>query len=510
MTTAQRSPDRSPEQPAVASVRATNDLRGHLQVFQAEGGIGAIPLRSLMQRPLQVFEPATSLRDVLVALNGAGADAGLVAQQLNQPLGIASFRELVEAITVQHASLDDPVISCMIGAPVSLPADASAHRAKILLTRSRSRHLLALEQDGRVAGLLSQAEIPGYREGGADLLADRIQAARTTDDLVCVARDVRRRGAELFAAGMGVEALCHWTSGLNDLLSLRVIELVADTFDLPAIPWCWLVFGSEGRLEQTFTTDQDNGLVFLPGDGRETDCLRQLFLPFAATVNQALDRCGFDLCRGKIMAGNAQWCLSLEEWQEKFRQWIEIPEPDAVLNSTIFFDFRPLYGQDELADRLRQWLLPLPERHPRFLHCLAQQALGCTPACGLFGRFRYDGGREHPHTIDLKLHGIRPFVDAARIWALRYQVWATSTADRLRSVTVPLHRSVADTAAAVASFDLVQRIRIQQQLSCTQDDLANWVDPRQLHELQKLSLKEAFAQAKLLQTRLREDFTGQL
>lgn len=485
---------------------AVNELSGHFHSLHEETGIGAIPLRSLSRRQPLIFDPESRIRDTLVALNKAGADAGLVARQANIPLGIVTLRNLVDAVTVQEGSLDDPIISFMTAAPISLPADAPAHRAKVLMTRSRFSHLLLTEPDGGFYRLLSQSELPGHREGGADELAELINGAKDLEAMAFAANEVRKRGAGLFVGGMGVEALCQWMSGLNDLISLQIIELTADQFDLPPVPWCWMVFGSEGRLEQTFSTDQDNGLMFQPDNEEEAESTRQAFLPFASAVNRALDRCGFDLCKGKIMAGNPQWCLSFTEWRDKFSQWLETPEPEAILHSTIFFDFRPLYGQDELVDKLRSWLLPLPSRHPRFLHSLSAQALGCAPALGFMGRFVYDGGREFPHTIDLKAHGVRPFVDAARIWGLKYQAWATNTADRLRAVAADLKRPVSDTAAAVEAFDLVQRIRMHQQLAGKGPEGANRIDPRQLNDLQRLSIKEALNQGKILQLRLRQEF----
>jgi len=483
-----------------------NDLSSHFRSLHSESGIGEIPLRSLSRRKSLIFDPESTLRDTLIALNQAGIDAGLVAQNMDIPLGIVTLRNLLDAITLQGGSLDDPVIAFMTAAPISLPVDASVHRAKVLMTRSRLNHLLLTEASGRFYTLISQSDIPGYREGGADELTDEINAAQDIDAMAAAANKVRKRGVELFASGMGIEALCQWMSGLNDLIGMQVIELIADKFDLPPVSWCWMVFGSEGRLEQTFSTDQDNGLIFQPDKEEDAEITRQAFLPFALAVNEALDRCGFDLCKGNIMASNQAWCLSAKEWQEEFSYWMKTPDPKAILHSTIFFDFRPLYGQDELVDELRSWLLPQPAQNPRFLYNLSEQALSCSLPLGFIGRFVYDGGKEFPHTIDLKMHGSRPFVDAARIWGLKHQAWATNTADRLRSVAADMRRSVSATAATVEAFDLIQRIRIHQQLSSKEPEKANRVDPKQLNDLQKLMLKEAFNQGKLLQLRLKQEF----
>jgi CBS domain-containing protein len=305
---------------------------------------------------------------------------------------------------------------------------------------------------------------------------------------------------------MGMASVGRWISALNDIIAIRVIELIEDEFDLPAIPWCWLVFGSEGRLEQTLSTDQDNGIIFLPGEEKATEDLREAFIPFAKKVNLALDACGFPLCRGDIMAGNRAWCLSLAEWQMKFSTWMEAPEPEALLNSTVFFDFRPLYGSYHLADDLRQWLIPRPPAHPRFLRALAVEALTCPPPLGWANRFVYDGGKEHPHTMDLKLHGSRPFVDVARIWSLAQGVWATNTGDRLSAVSRARDWRPQETAAELEAFYLVQRFRMQQQIMTEDPRAANRLNPSSLNTLNRLMLKEALKQAKKIQLRLKLEF----
>ena len=471
-----------------------------------EQRVGESALRRLVRRDLLIVRPDTSIRDTLFSLNQADVQAGVVAENPDAPLGIVTLHDLVEAITLKKAALTDPTFTFMTAAPVTLPIDASIHRARVTMTRGRLRHLVLLEPDGRLCNLLLPEDLPGFREGGAEELVERIDLADNVDSLADATKAVRARAHELFVNGMAIEPLCKWMSGLNDLISIRVIELVADEFDLPPVPWCWMVFGSEGRLEQTFASDQDNGLIFVPDNEADTDSVRNAMLPFAQAVNRALDICGFMLCPGDIMAGNPVWCLSVQEWRRRFSRWMDQPDPEALLNASIFFDFRPLYGQDDLADDLHQWLLPQPSRCPRFLRGMAEQALGCTPSLGWFGNFSYDGGHLYPHTIDLKMRGSRPFVDAARIWALQHGVWTTNTVERLRAVGAAMSRPSSDTAASIEAFDFIQRLRIQRHLDGGEYDEVNRVNPSELTAPQRMMLKEAFKQAKLLQLRLSQEF----
>ena len=104
------------------------------------------------------------------------------------------------------------------------------------------------------------------------------------------------------------------------------------------------------------------------------------------------------------------------------------------------------------------------------------------------------------------LHGARLFVDAARIWGLLHGVWFTNTADRLRAAGARMQTPPAETAAEVEAFHLIQRFRIHQQLSTSEPERGNCIDPRDLNELHRLMLKEAFKQAKKIQLRLKQKF----
>jgi CBS domain-containing protein len=253
-----------------------------------------------------------------------------------------------------------------------------------------------------------------------------------------------------------------------------VIELAAQRHGVQGT-WCWLALGSEGRMEQTLVTDQDNALIF--GDAEKPRLLR-----LADEVNRDLDACGFPLCKGDIMARNPRWCLSVQEWRAVFDDWIRNNDPQALLHASIFFDFRSLFGDARLAGALRESVLAQTRANRSFCRAMAQTALQTRPPLGLLSDF---SSRE----LDLKLLGARPFVDAARVLALALGSAETGTAPRLRAA--------GETVAADA-FHFVQTLRLR--------SAANRIDVETLSSIDRRVLKEAFRQARLLQERLRLDY----
>jgi hypothetical protein len=157
-------------------------------------------------------------------------------------------------------------------------------------------------------------------------------------------------------------------------------------------------------------------LVFSASDDGEARQLRELFLPFARAVNEGLAECGFPLCDGGVMAGNPRWCLSRAEWIESFSGWVRTPEPEALLNAAIFFDFRPLHGDAGLAADLRRAVSDLTRGNEIFLRMMTVNALAASPPLGRLRDFAI--APEAGGSIDLKKFGSRIFVDAARILAL--------------------------------------------------------------------------------------------
>jgi CBS domain-containing protein len=288
--------------------------------------------------------------------------------------------------------------------------------------------------------------------------------------------------------------------------------LLEPGFDLAGLDWCWLSVGSEGRREQTVATDQDNAILFR-GAAEESAAARGRLVPFARAVNDALAELGFPLCTGGIMAGNPEHCLSVEEWRSRFALWVREPTPEALLQANIFFDFRSLHGNHALAEELRAWLVGVTPESRLFQRLLVANALQAEPPLGRIRTFRTDDG-EFAGTIDLKTHGTRIFVDAARAFALSLGIADTNTSQRLRLAGRRLNIDERETDSIVEAYHFLQLLRLRAQrgeLDAERGEAgdrpraaANRLDPYALNDLDRRMLKEAFRQARILQQRLEQ------
>ena len=473
----------------------------------------ASPLSNIIRRKPVTCSPQTSIREVLQRMHEFRVGSMVAVDDAGRPVGILTLPDVLERIALPQIDLDQPVIGIMTRQLKALTPDVPAYEAAMEMARAGFRHVLVTEADGKLRGILSERDLFSLQRVGLRQISAALHHAENLEALVALSRDIREFTHNMLAQGTAAEQLTMIISTLNDLLANRLIELECAASGIKGTPLqdnlCWLVMGSGGRYEQTLNTDQDNALLFSVPPGMTTDQVRARLLPVALNVNQALARCGFPLCRGNIMASNPRWCLSLDEWKQVFHTWVDQGTPEALMHASIFFDFRALYGAQQLAEDLRRWVVQLARSNERFLHQMAANALRNRPPLGVVRDFAL--GRQN--TLDLKVNGITPFVDAARIFSLATGGTHTNTIQRLRQSAPGLNIPGSEVEAWINAFLYIQMLRLRhhyEAIAHQQDaephPMDNLIDPTQLNELDRRILKEAFRQARKVQAKLTVDY----
>ena len=464
----------------------------------------ASPIKNLLRRAPITVTPDTPIGEVLALMKRERIGSVVIVDKQHEAntVGIFTERDVLDRVALPQINQTLPISNVMTASPFSLPAHAPLFDAAKAMATHRFRHVIVTE-DGALCGVVSERDLFAEQRLSLGQVAKSIERAMNVAALASAATDVRQMAHTLVVQGVGAQQLTQFVTTMNDAIVERSLHLARDVAAPPNVPWCWLGLGSEGRMEQTLSTDQDNALLFSMTDSTlKIDDTRRQLLEYATVVNTILDNVGFPLCRGDIMAKNPRWCLSEIEWRDTFADWMRVVSPDALLNAAIFFDFRALAGEATLAEDLRSWLNQLITSHPLLLRQLAVNALQTKPPLGLIRDFA-DTDDDYPGTIDLKKFAARPFIDAARIFALSFGLTATNTADRLRQAA-PLMRLTEDEVGAyIDAFHFVQLLRLRNLFG---QDNPNRVSLDALNELDRRILKEALRQARKLQARLEMDF----
>lgn len=507
--------DRSREFRHYATARLSNlveqSRRGVQNMYagrMAGPGAMAQPLQSLLGRGTVTATPGTPIRAVLQQMHDLRIGSVVIVDEDNRPIGIFTERDVLDRVALEGMDLAQPIERVMTREPECLPATAALFEAAQLMARKRFRHVLVVE-DGALAGIVSERDLFALQRLSPGEIGKAIHCADSVAALAHAAGEVRKLAGGMLAQGVAAEQLTQFVSTLNDAVVERAIALGSASVGGVDARWCWLGLGSEGRMEQTLATDQDNAIIFAPHTaGQSPAAIRPGLLHLAQEVNAILDQCGFPLCKGDIMARNPRWCLAESEWRTLFTDWMRSSSPEALLNAAIFFDFRPLAGEFTLAAGLRTWLNDQAPRQAGFLRQMAVNALQARPPLGLLRDFVPDDS-EYPGSIDLKRYGARPFIDAARIFALAHGVSATNTAERLRVAGPRMRMSAEEVVSAIDGFHFIQMLRLRSS-DPAQDEPTplppNRIDPERLSALDRRILKEALRQARKLQSRLELDY----
>jgi CBS domain-containing protein len=446
------------------------------------------------------------VRAVVAQMSANDVDAATIINDDNVPIGIFTMRDLLRKILVPGVDLNVPIETVMTESPQTLPVSALGYEAALLLAEAGFHHVVLVDK-GKLAGIVTERDLFNLQRVSLSQLNAEIHAANTLDKLKRCSSDMNQLAESMLIQGVTADHITQIISTLNDQIITRTLDLELAKEDLKDLKVAWIALGSQGRYEQTFYTDQDNGIIFEVPDGQDAELVRSRLLPIAQRVNQALNTVGFPLCKGNIMAGNPECCLSYREWQVRFNTWIQEPTPTSLLNATIFFDFRHLYGDTSISDRLRAWLAEAALGQKRFFHLLAENAKQRTPPLGFFRDFIVDDDKDYPGTIDIKL-SVTLFVDGARAFALASGVTRGNTRERLIAAGDLRKWPQSEVNAWADAFSFLQSLRIRHQFELIQNGSKshNHINPYELNQLDRKFLLESLRQAGKLQKQLSMDF----
>ncbi|BET25986.1 CBS domain-containing protein [Limnobacter thiooxidans] len=460
------------------------------------------PLREVCRHEPFSCSPSTPLKHVLEVMHEHRIGSMIVVNEGMKVAGILTRQDVLSRVAMAEKPLSS-LISEVMNTPVhTLDESCSAQDAALLMSRFGIRHV-PVTRDGKLSGIVSERDIFAMQRLSLKQISSNIHSAQDADMLRACANDIRTFAKNLLGQGIAAKQLTELISHLNDVLTERILEVVGNRMGIDPSSYCWLSFGSEGRSEQTIATDQDNGLLFV---SEQPDVDRPHWLAFGKEVNQTLDQCGYPLCKGNIMASNPECCMTPAEWLKKFGKWIDVATPENLLRVNIFFDLRPLAGNKELAQPLRNYIVTRAKESTIFLRLLAENIMRFRPPLNWHGSIDTTE-IEDVRTLDLKRQGTAVFVDAARFFSLVFGIDEVNTRRRFEAVAKRLSVEEQRRDAWVSAFEFLQMMRLRIQLDegvsvPNLPDQPNVVNYDVLDNIDRRILKECFRVGRRLQQRI--------
>ncbi len=433
-----------------------------------------------------------SLKDAAEIMATNRISSLILVDPAGLPSGMITDRDLRNRVVSKGRDLGGRVGDVMSVTIIKAEAGDYCFEALLKMIRYNIHHLLVVD-NGELKGIITSHDLMLLQGSSPLSISKEIEDQTTIDGLLPASGKINRIITNLIKEGARAGDIARLITEVNDRLLKKVLEITESRLGPPPLRYCWIVYGSEGRKEQTFKTDQDNAIIYEDPNGSD-ETARAYFSDLAGQTNSALTKCGFPPCNADYMASNPEWRQPLHLWKTYFSSWINTPTPEAILRSLIFFDFRGIHGDILLAERLRAFLGHEVRGKKMFLAHMAALAAQNRPPIDLFGKFSCEKKGPHKGQFNIKINCLCPIIDTARLAALETRLYQTSTIERLRGLK-NRPATVGEFSEELGdAFEFLMSLRLRHQFEQIQEGAEpdNFINPNHLRTMERTLLKETF------------------
>ena len=146
-----------------------------------------------------------------------------------------------------------------------------------MLKNKNISHLAIKHDDGIIEGVISYNAITGLQQNTVSYLIKEIEIAENIEELLKIHQRVPVLVNALIESGDKTQNITQIITSVTDSITHRIISLAIENLGNPPCNFAFMVMGSEGRKEQTLSTDQDNAIVF---ENLEPDNMKTAFSYF--------------------------------------------------------------------------------------------------------------------------------------------------------------------------------------------------------------------------------------
>lgn len=189
-------------------------------------------------------------------------------------------------------------------------------------------------------------------------------------------------------------------------VDLAVKELITQGVGPPPVPFCLYQMGSGARGEQFMLTDQDHFLVYADLEEQHSKEIELYYALLGKEIVKHLERAGYALCKGKMMASEGVWRGSITQWRQRLRHWAIESTDKQILLGHNFLSFRFLYGDHTLNMQFVHMVQEKLKQSRTLIYYMAQQERDkLVPQFDRSFGAIFKGKRQE---IDIKKHALFP------------------------------------------------------------------------------------------------------
>ena len=223
---------------------------------------------SILNRPIDRFVKEVSrcnfnqqASDAVTLMAKENSEAILLTADSGIEIGIVTLTDLKNRMLTKEVDLKSPVHNFMSSPLISLKLSSSIYEALEKLTEKNVHHLLIRNEESKIIGIINSGDLQKAFHLTYLFFIKKIQNAESIVEI----KDPHTQ-AMLIVKGLILEnrsagEITRMTTVIADEVLKRLIQLVIKEIGEPPVSFAYITLGSEGREEQTLSTDQDNAII---------------------------------------------------------------------------------------------------------------------------------------------------------------------------------------------------------------------------------------------------------
>jgi len=462
-------------------------------------------IRNFMQPPVWC-SPSATTNEILGLMEFYASPVVCVKNQEDSVIGAVSAKELLPAYVKHNRPNGVTAAQIMNPSPAWCSGECSVAEVLERLENKNIHYLLIGSPVAGVEGLITKELLAGLFSKTDFLTGEEGIKTGSIGALTEWHRKLPFEVKILLDAGAKPQVITNLVTRRSDKITHILAEKVLQELGPPPARFALIALGSEARREQTLLTDQDNALIYddsVAGDQQ----VAAYFLRFGKRMNELLNQVGYELCKGEIMAGNPRWNQPLSTWKKYFASWIAEANPQNLVDISVFFDYRTVFGDQALTDELRSAIHTLLDNTPAFFGFMAMANLNYKIPLNIFGRLQPETSDDSAGTINIK-NAARVMVNIIRLYAVKNRIEENNTLERIRvlhSLNVFSYQLITDLNYAW-EFLLLTQFRHQVFASVNRLQMDHNINLSMLSTIEINTLKTIFTTLTTFQNRLKNDF----
>ena len=406
-------------------------------------------------------------------------------------LGIVTYSDIISRESSSKRYITDIMTSPLI----TIGEDSTIEEAVTAMERKNISHLAVTNFTGDTTGVVEKRNLFGFFSNSPNYILESISQSNTVKELAQIRKKIPLLVKPLLDGVSSAYTINRMVSEFNDAITQKIISNAVKELGEPPVPFAFISLGSEGREELVFNSDQDNAILYADDPSVPKEKTDIYFAALSTKICNNLHESGLELCSGGYMASNPKWCSPLSIWKGYFEEWIVNAEPENIMNISVFFDLRFIFGDKDLYLKLEEYIFQVLEGRSAFFYFLAHSVSNFKPPVNIFGNIVTESSRKSSEMLEIK-RALTAVVMFARIYALHNNIRKKGTIERVSALQMAGILSKETSDEVRYHFNYLMNLRIKHQTDqILRGELPdNSIPPKSLSEMENFILKKVFTQ----------------